>query len=184
MRSRSQKGLSIKRSGRSAFSVGGEATDCTLSAYARQAQDIDLVEWATEIKVRAERKRGELLRESAKNGERATAKTARAVGSDRTMRVDIPTLSELGISPASFLSLEKTRRDARRTLRDRRGHRQGARRTGDHCVIHDTSEEYTRAHDLARIGKHLAEDSANTLGCQHEVLQGINEVLDRRASVA
>ncbi|MEW8522167.1 MAG: hypothetical protein AB2552_03850 [Candidatus Thiodiazotropha endolucinida] len=43
-----------------------------MAAYARQAKDTDLVQWATEIKVRAERKCGELLRESAKNGERAT----------------------------------------------------------------------------------------------------------------
>lgn len=34
-----------------------------LSAYARQAGDTEMVEWATEIKVRAERRAGELLRE-------------------------------------------------------------------------------------------------------------------------
>lgn len=42
-----------------------------MAAYARQAKDQDLILWATEIKVRAERKAGEMLRESAARGERA-----------------------------------------------------------------------------------------------------------------
>lgn len=42
-----------------------------MAAYARQAKDTELVEWATEIKVRAERKAGELLAQAAANGERA-----------------------------------------------------------------------------------------------------------------
>lgn len=37
-----------------------------MAAYARQAKDTDLVQWATEIKVRAERKCGEMLRSSEK----------------------------------------------------------------------------------------------------------------------
>lgn len=41
-----------------------------MAAYARQAKDQELILWATEIKVRAERKAGELLRETAERGER------------------------------------------------------------------------------------------------------------------
>ena len=41
-----------------------------MSAYARQDKDTELIQWATEIKVRAERKAGELLRLSAERGER------------------------------------------------------------------------------------------------------------------
>lgn len=42
-----------------------------MAAYARQAKDQDLILWATEIKVRAERKAGEMLTDMAERGERA-----------------------------------------------------------------------------------------------------------------
>jgi hypothetical protein len=42
-----------------------------MAAYARQAKDTEMIQWATEIKVRAERKCGELLIDSVKTGERA-----------------------------------------------------------------------------------------------------------------
>ena len=38
-----------------------------MAAYARPANDTKLVEWATEIKVRAERKAGQMLSEMPKN---------------------------------------------------------------------------------------------------------------------
>lgn len=42
-----------------------------MAAYARQAKDQDMILWATEIKVRAERKAGEMLTHMAETGERA-----------------------------------------------------------------------------------------------------------------
>lgn len=41
-----------------------------MAAYARQAKDQDLILWATEIKVRAERRAGEMLTIAADTGER------------------------------------------------------------------------------------------------------------------
>ena len=64
-----------------------------LAAYARQAKDQELILWATEIKVRAERRAGEMLRgmEKHKGGDPARL-------SHDVMGVDRPaTLSELGI---------------------------------------------------------------------------------------
>lgn len=63
-----------------------------MAAYARQAKDTELVQWATEIKVRAERKAGELLAQSFQSGERARSGGA--------MKKESPpaTLSDIGIS--------------------------------------------------------------------------------------
>ena len=75
-----------------------------MAAYARQAKDQDLIAWATEIKIRAERKCGELLREGAKNGERATGRNLAGRNQDgsplvsRTATPEAPTLSDIGIS--------------------------------------------------------------------------------------
>ena len=62
-----------------------------MAAYARQANDTQLVEWATEIKVRAERRAGELWGEAEKNK-----------GGNPNLSHDTtglpPTLKQLGIS--------------------------------------------------------------------------------------
>lgn len=62
-----------------------------MAAYARQAKDTELVEWATEIKVRAERRAGELLMAMAENGGRA------GKGKPSEMS-QATTLSDLGVS--------------------------------------------------------------------------------------
>lgn len=63
-----------------------------MAAYAKQANDTALVEWATEIKVRAERRAGEMLTEMPKlNG-------ARGVGKKVELDNATPLLSDLGIS--------------------------------------------------------------------------------------
>jgi hypothetical protein len=49
-----------------------------LQAYAKQAKDTDLIAKATDIRMRAERKAGELLREMAERGERAVRKNMKS----------------------------------------------------------------------------------------------------------
>ena len=61
-----------------------------LAAYARQAKDEDMIRWATEIKLRAERRAGELL-----NGTERNKGAANAVTSGHSV---VPTLDEIGIS--------------------------------------------------------------------------------------
>ena len=63
-----------------------------LAAYARQAKDNDLIAWATEIKVRAERRCGQLLRDTAQRGERAKQHD------DRYRESRPATLADLGIN--------------------------------------------------------------------------------------
>lgn len=69
-----------------------------MAAYARQAKDQDLIAWATEIKIRAERKCGEMLKEGAKNGERATAGKNQGARSSQPATNSQKTLSDIGIS--------------------------------------------------------------------------------------
>ena len=63
-----------------------------MAAYARQAKDTELVQWATEIKVRAERKAGELLSQAAESGDRAPQGRVSPVEPKPT------TLGDLGIT--------------------------------------------------------------------------------------
>jgi hypothetical protein len=61
-----------------------------LEMYARQARNTDAERKASEVRIRAERRAGELLKEQAENGQRATG---------RPEKLSQPaTLSELGIS--------------------------------------------------------------------------------------
>lgn len=63
-----------------------------MAAYARQAKDQDLILWATEIKVRAERKCGEMLRATqANNGRGKQVATC-------DQHPPPPTLSEIGLT--------------------------------------------------------------------------------------
>ena len=63
-----------------------------MSAYAKQANDTELLGWVTEIKVRAERKAGEMLAQMPKQ------QGARGTGKKVESRWVTPLLSELGIS--------------------------------------------------------------------------------------
>jgi hypothetical protein len=63
-------------------------------AYYRQSQDVDNEMQASRIRVRAERRLGEILRAMAERGERATRQTARSTSAGK---VDAPTLEQLGI---------------------------------------------------------------------------------------
>lgn len=60
-----------------------------MAAYARQAKDTELVEWATEIKVRAERRAGEMLAEMGVRAGNPQLSKATTIA---------PTLANLGIS--------------------------------------------------------------------------------------
>jgi hypothetical protein len=68
-----------------------------LAAYARQAQDRDMIAWASEIKLRAERRTGEMLRETADSGQRrvaASGRPAKACSVDQAFKK----LKDFGIS--------------------------------------------------------------------------------------
>lgn len=65
-----------------------------MAAYARQAKDTQMIQWVTEIKVRAERRCGELLRDSPKNKGAAGVGPIAVASSDR----NTPTLAEIGIT--------------------------------------------------------------------------------------
>ena len=65
-----------------------------------------MVAWATEIKVRAERRCGQMLRESAERGERATPEKSRRT--DLVASCDgVPTLADLGLTRSQSSRYQK-----------------------------------------------------------------------------
>ena len=73
-----------------------------MAAYARQAKDTELVEWATEIKVRAERKAGELLIQMKARGELASPGDGEKFGANKHSSqapTSVPSrLADMGLS--------------------------------------------------------------------------------------
>jgi hypothetical protein len=67
-----------------------------MAAYARQAKDTTLITQATEIRLRAERRAGELLHEMAERGERDPGGHGPRVGSQAATQ--LPTLADLGVT--------------------------------------------------------------------------------------
>jgi len=67
-----------------------------MAAYAKQANDKSLIRMATELKIRAERRAGEMLIESKLKGDRHTGYGDQK--SDYRCVSPIPTLAEIGIS--------------------------------------------------------------------------------------
>lgn len=68
-----------------------------MAAYARQANVNDLIEKATEIRVRAQRKAGEMLAQAAEQGMRDPGGRSHAIESQRATQ-SMPTLAEIGIT--------------------------------------------------------------------------------------
>jgi hypothetical protein len=70
------------------------------AAYAREANDTRLLDRATELRTRAERKAGQMLAESAERGERASRESPKAQGKHVVARdmLPPPTLAQIGVT--------------------------------------------------------------------------------------
>lgn len=80
------------------FPASHKVSVCCDEVIKLRPLDQDLILWATEIKVRAERKAGELLRDSAARGERFPAGGPRAKQVESHAETRPATLEEIGIS--------------------------------------------------------------------------------------
>ena len=69
-----------------------------LQVYARQANDRELIEHATELRTRAERRAGELLAEMSERGERQKPGEASAGNGRTRLPLTTPKLADLGIN--------------------------------------------------------------------------------------
>ncbi len=78
-----------------------------IAAYAKQAKDTDLINWAVEIKVRAERRAGELLKAMPKNvggNPQLTGSKKEPLGKSKQ---ETPTLAQHGISKKESMTWQK-----------------------------------------------------------------------------
>ena len=69
-----------------------------MAAYARQAKDSELIEYATEIKVRAERRCGELLARTEKNTGARMNGGGEFPAVERCDSRETPTLADMGLT--------------------------------------------------------------------------------------
>jgi hypothetical protein len=76
-----------------------------LATYARQARDTQLMQWATEIRVRAERRCGELLREASRMGTRNRGHGEKK--SESHDATQIPTISDIGLTKSQSSRYQK-----------------------------------------------------------------------------
>ena len=80
-----------------------------MQTYARMAKDSELIDKATDIRLRAERRAGEMLTEMRETGQRDRGYGDRKSGSQDAT----PKLSDLGVTKTEFKPLAKDRRDVR-----------------------------------------------------------------------